>query len=293
MLVWLCVFVRVVANPFSNVFQKLLTRQFAHALSIVCVTHGLLTVACVPFLAVSLPPVSFEFWSNISVSALLCVAGNVLIVLALENSDLSVLGPINAYKSVISLIPGMILLAEFPGLLGLIGIGLIIVGSYFLLDQKSQESGATAMKRFFTDRGIQYRLAALVFSALEAVYLKKALRASSSTTAFAYWCVLGFVISLATVAVLLRREQSARNLRIFRKNGLTVFLLAVTTGLMQLCTLFVLEYLKVGYALALFQTSTLISVLLGYHLFQEPHLLKRLTGSAIMVMGAILIIVAK
>jgi hypothetical protein len=48
---------------------------------------------------------------------------------------LSVLGPVNAYKSVISLVPGMVLLGEFPEgmvLAGMVlaGMGLIVGGSY-------------------------------------------------------------------------------------------------------------------------------------------------------------------
>ncbi len=49
-------------------------------------------------------------------------------------------------------------------------------------------------------------------------------------------------------------------------------LLAVTTGLMQLSTQYMFNLLRVGYSLALFQTSTLLSVLFGYRFFQERHI---------------------
>ena len=47
---------------------------------------------------------------------------------------------------------------------------------------------------------------------------------------------------------------------------------------------------SVGYALALFQMSTLITVFLGYHLFAEKHFVERMVGSIIMVAGAVLVI---
>ncbi len=62
---------------------------------------------------------------------------------------------------------------------------------------------------------------------------------------------------------------------------------------MQLTTLATLEWLQVGPALALFQTSALLSVVLGYKVFHESHVLKRLLGSAVMACGAVLIIVGK
>jgi drug/metabolite transporter (DMT)-like permease len=67
--------------------------------------------------------------------------------------------------------------------------------------------------------------------------------------------------------------------------------LAVTTGLMQLSTLLTFGKMQVGYSLALFQTSTILSVFLGYKFFQETNIVRRLCGSLIMVVGAGCIIV--
>lgn len=293
MVFWLCVLIRITANPFSNVLQKLLTRQAADPLFIVCVTHGFLSVACLPVFWFLLPPWSGEFWINIVVCALLCVSGNVLIVRALQRSDLSLLGPINAYKSMISLLPGMLLLQEFPGMLGLTGMAFIVLGSYFLVDRGVQEPRRMAFARFLRDRGIQYRLAALVLSATEAVFLKKALRASSALTTFAFWSVLGLGVSLAAVAWLLDCKKTQQEIRVLETNWLTFATLFVTTGFMQLTTILVLEGLQVGYSLALFQTSALLNVALGYKVFQERHFFKRLVGSLIMVAGAVLIIVSR
>jgi drug/metabolite transporter (DMT)-like permease len=47
--------------------------------------------------------------------------------------------------------------------------------------------------------------------------------------------------------------------------------------------------MQVGYSLALFQLSTLISVFLGYHYFQEQNIGRRLFGSGVMIAGAVLI----
>ena len=92
MILWLCILVRVVANPFSNVFQKLLTRQSAHPLFIVGAVHALLSLACIPIFLFGLPTLPVDFWINMSICTLLTVGGNVLIVQAVKRSDLSGLG---------------------------------------------------------------------------------------------------------------------------------------------------------------------------------------------------------
>jgi len=306
-MIWLFVFLRAVANPLSNVFQKVLTRRSAAPLVVICVTHGLLSAVCLPALWLLSPAVRAGFWPNILLCAALAVAGNTLLVEALRMSDLSVLGPVNAYKAAVSLVPAAVLLGEAPGPAGLAGIGLIVAGSYALVDRgagRAGPRGRSAVARFATDRGIQFRLAALVLSAVEAVFLKRALLASAPVVTFAYWAVLGFGMSAAALGAGALAAGAAFTLRgrgprdshaAGGPGGLSAsagpyLLLGLTTGLMQLCTLLTFQSLQVGYALALFQTSTLLTVVLGYKVFREPHFARRMAGSAVMVAGAVLIV---
>ncbi|MEP1953332.1 MAG: EamA family transporter, partial [Algoriphagus sp.] len=69
--------------------------------------------------------------------------------------------------------------------------------------------------------------------------------------------------------------------------------LVVCIGTMQLSTNFVFEKMDVGYALSLFQLSILVSVLLGYRVFQEKDIKKKIIGSAIMIAGSVMIILLK
>jgi drug/metabolite transporter (DMT)-like permease len=283
---------RIVSNPFSNVFQKLLAR-WADPLFIICVTHGVLSVVCVPVCVYTLPTVREGFWPNIFLCAVLAVVGNSLIVQALKLSDLSILGPINAYKSVVSLIPGMLLLREIPSALGLSGVILTIVGSYFLVESKGRGAGENVFFRFFGDRGIQYRFAALIVSATEAVFLKKAILASSPLAAFAFWAVIGFVLSAMALPLFLKGRGVREQVGTVRARWGWYLMLALTTGVMQLSTLLTFSALQVGYSLSLFQISTVLTVVLGHHVFREPHLWKRLVGSLIMAGGAVLILLSR
>ena len=76
---------------------------------------------------VSLP---WQFWTYAAVGGLFGAVGNGFLVMALRRGDLSVLGPINSYKSVV----GIVLLGELPSLMGLAGVAIIILGSYFVFD---------------------------------------------------------------------------------------------------------------------------------------------------------------
>lgn len=287
---WWWVGVRVVVNPLSNVFQKRLTGRGISPLIIVAVTHALLSLACLPVFIAQGLPIGRGFWVNITLCAALAVAGNSLIVKAVQLSDLSLLGPVNAYKAVISLVPGIVLLGEVPSLPALCGVALIVAGSCVMADPARDTTGERVSGPLFADRGVQCRLAALVFSGVEAVFLKRALADSTPLTVFAVWAVLCLLLAVPLAA---RFENIAdglsRSLQ-FRRHYL---LLAATTGLMQLGTLIVFDGFQVAPALALFQTSSLVSVLLGWRMFGEKNIARRLAGSVLMAAGAVLIVATR
>ena len=289
-MLWMSVVVRVFVNPLSNVFQKLLASKGVSPLVVVAITHALLTVACLPLLLIDPPPSSPDFWFNITISAALAVAANVLIVQAMQMSDLSILGPVNSYKAVVSLIPGMLLLHEVPSALAILGLALIVAGSYVIANRDGAKPSQNAFFRFFSDRGVQFRLAALVLSAVEAVFLKRTLIASSPLATFVVWSVLCLVFVVPLAVGFGNVNEEIRSAWASKRNCL---ILGVTTGLMQYSTLIVFSGFQVAAALALFQTSTLVSVVLGWRVFGERNVVQRLLGAILMVIGAILIVTSR
>jgi len=283
------VLVRIVANPLANVFQKQLTQRAADPLFVISATYGFLTLMCLAFW----PQLRFsdlpeEFWYSILITSVLATFGNVFLVKALHIGDLSVLGPINAYKSVVGLLMGIFLLNEIPGWWGLTGILLIVVGSYVVLADKQQRKGFAWS--IFQRPDVKLRLAALVFSALDGAFLKKAILVSTPTTAFFYWCLFGFACTLIWITLLMRNQwRSQMKLLVSQKFVFVALCLAV--GITQIASNVALVGMPVGYALALFQTSALISVLFGYHFFREQSIVRKLIGASIMVAGAVLITV--
>ncbi len=289
---WLCVVLRILANPISNVFQKSLGHRGIDALFIIVVTHAILSVACLPIVVWYGIPWSHVFWLNMGVSAIFNVLGNTLIVHAVRVSDLSVVGPINAFKPVVSLLPSFLFLGEVPDAYALLGITLIVAGSFFIIQSPAKESDETIGAQNHR-LGIQLRVAALVISGLEAVFLKRALAVSSTLPTFALWSILGLVLAAAVHRMKNRTAVTAEHVNQSHSHLPIWAALAMTTGAMQLSTIFILAQFQVGPALALFQISAVLSVLLGNRLFQEKNLGRRLIGATTMVAGAITIILSQ
>jgi drug/metabolite transporter (DMT)-like permease len=288
-LISVAVLLRIISNPLGNVFQKQLTKKGIHPLFVNFQTYFLLSVVCLFFAAfVHWPVLPRQFWVYSILGGIAGALGNGFLVKALQYGELSILGPINSYKSVVGIIGGIILLGEIPNIWGILGMALIIYGSYFVLDT-TEERFTLALLR---NSDIQYRLWAMILTAIEAVFLKKVILASSATVAFMSWCCFGAVFSF--ILLFANRLDVKKEANKIGTGYIGKFaLLIVCIGTMQFTTNYTFEHIAVGYSLSLFQLSAIVSVLFGYSYFKERHIYKKLIGSAIMIAGSIVIILLK
>ena len=177
------------------------------------------------------------------------------------------------------------MLGELPSLMGLAGVAVIIFGSYFVFDTTEEGFSWALLK----NKEIQYRIWAMVLTAIEAVIIKKVIIYSDTTISFIAWCWTGALFSLVQLMVM-KVEIGKGMKKIEARDWLTFMALIVCIGTMQYTTNYVFKHINVGYGLALFQLSTIVSIGLGYKLFHEQGIVKKLVGSIIMIGGSILII---
>jgi len=269
---------RIITNSASNVFQKNLTNIGEHPAKINFINYILMSLFSIPILLINnFLDFTFEFWTFAILGGITGAICNFFMALALRQGQLSVLGPINSYKSVIGLIFGIILLQEYPSIYGLAGIVLIIFGTYFIFDKPSD----------FFKKDILYRFYALFFSAIEAVFIKKVIILSSISVSFAVSSIFGAIFSFLIIKIFVPEQTK---LSIEQSQIKQYTLMALCFGSMTFLTAFVFKLINVSYALALFQLSVVLNVILGYKLFREKNLLKKLAGSFIILLGSTMII---
>lgn len=269
---------RIFSNSFSNVFQKKLTKSGEAATCINCINYILMSLISIPLLLlVNFSLITPEFWLYAIAGGITGAIGNCFMVLALKQGELSVLGPINSYKAIVGMIFGIFLLHEYPNIYGLLGIGLIIIGSYFILE------GPKALLR----KDIQYRIYALIFTAIEAVFIKKVIILSSIASSFIISSFLGAIFSYLIMRILENEKLHIPT----KKNSIMYISTTLCFAIMTFTTAYVFKYMNVGYALSLFQLSIILNVILGYKLFNEKKLIKKLLGSLIILIGSAAILI--
>lgn len=266
---YLGILVRILSNSYLNVFQKILTNKGQPSSVVNFYTYLGLCILCVWFLK----DISTGVMLLVLIMGLLGTIGNYFIIKALSIGELSTLAPINSYKPIVALVIGIIFLKEIPSILAVFAISLIIAGTYFVLDTKSNKINKLA---------ILYRVIALICSGTEAVFIKKIILICGTLNSFILWALSGLLFS--SIFVIISKHKPV--IKDFKYQ----LFLVLAVGIMQYSTNFVFARMNVSYALALFQLSTLLSVILGANIFHEKNLKRKLIGSLVMIAGAIILI---
>lgn len=288
-LVYIALLTRITTNPLANVFQKKLSLNGHHPTFINFVTYlGLSLLAEFGIDHIPWRALPHEFWILATLSGLAGSLGNNFLIKSLQKGELSVLGPINSYKSIIAVFFGFFMLGEIPNFWGLMGMLLIIYGSYWVLDAIPAGFSCKLLHR----KDIQYRIWAMILTAIEAVWIKKLILMSSIEIAWISWCWFGAIFSFFFL-VFSRIDLKKSVSQINALDTKMYFYLLVSIGLMQFTTTYLLEKVPVAYALALFQSSLILTVILGKKFFNESNIKKKLMGAIIMIAGSLLLILLK
>lgn len=288
-----------------------------------------LFAAGIGVLAVALAPVPIwhpltglpqAFWIYVALTALLDVPGNILLAKSFHEGELSVVGPMAAYKPALGLVFAAIWLGEEPSAAGLLGVVIILSGTLFLAPG-GQRAGWGAIKALAADPGARWRVLSIALTAIQTVFGKAAINLSSGVDLFLAWTWASAVVAVGIWLWIWVVKKSSKALntepsnkpgsfdqvpenpgwlpvsarqelqRASRQRGLIVALAGLFFALALLSAL-VYERMFVGYALALFQLSALVNVAIGRSLFAEGHAASRAFASAVMIVGATILILA-
>lgn len=272
---------RIISNPIANVFQKKLA-AYNSSLVINFYTYLILSIFSLPLFIKYLNfSYGIDFFGSVILAGFLCALGSVCLIKAVSIGELSVLGPVNSYKSIIGLISSVFILKEMPSFFGILGIVFIIYGSRYIFNSAKEGFTFELLKR----RDIQLRLSALLLTGIEAAILKKIIILSSVEECFIYWCFSGLFWSFVFITISGKKPERF-SFDVCRQ----ILLISLLLGIMQYSTNYVFNKMNVGYALALFQLSSLVTVLLGCSVFNEKNIKNKIIGSLIMIIGACLII---
>ena len=196
---------------------------------------------------------------------------------------MSVAIPILSFTPIFLLFVSNILLGEFPNIQGLIGILIVVAGSYILNISSIKSGYFEQIKSIFMGKGLRMLIVAFLFS-ITASLIKIGVALSNP----AYYLFITYLsISLILTAVFFRRLIKNKNL--IKLNFKYFFIIGIAVAFSELFISTALKAAIVPYAISLKRSSVIFSVLIGFLFFKEKNFKHAIMGSVIMFIGAVLI----
>ncbi|MBI2547393.1 MAG: EamA family transporter [Candidatus Aenigmarchaeota archaeon] len=235
----------------------------------------------IPLIYYGIPAIDSTFWIAVSITSVLNAIASVLVMKAIKMAPLSLVLPMQNFTPLFLLLTSPIILGEFPGLFGVLGIFLIVIGSYVLNIQVYKKGLLKPFQELFKTKGVLLMLAVALIQSVSANVDKMAIQHSSP---FFFGVTANVFIALLVLPFAIKKLVGGE---FSLKRMLPVGLFEALTLIFQYHALLLT---LVPYVIAVKRTSTIFSSLYGFYFFKEKHIRERLLGVVIMIAGVILIL---
>jgi drug/metabolite transporter (DMT)-like permease len=204
---------------------------------------------------------------------------------AIRVSPLSLTVPYLAFTPVFMIFTGVLFLSELPNVWGASGILLVCLGSYILNLDVNHWHLLAPFKAIFKETGSWLMLVVALLYSFAAVIGKKAILHSSPLFfSFTFFIILNLLVLAFMMTFALIQLRTLLGLPC---KGLVAGLLLFGHALFHN---WAIVLTKAAYMISVKRLSVLFGVIYGGILFKETHFWRRLSGSLLMLAGAVLII---
>lgn len=233
---------------------------------------------------VGFPSVNSIFWVALLSGGTGNIIATIFYMKAIKYADLSVSVPLVTFSPLFLLITSPILVGEFPNQFGLIGIILIVFGSYLLNIKKRSEGLLQPFKALVNQKGPRYMLLVAIIWSITANIDKIGVVNSSP---FFWITMMSAFVSIALLPIVFSRFPKQRNM--MRKWTFALVPIGLIYGLTILNQMIAINLTLVSYVISIKRTSAILAVFWGFIIFKEKNIKDRLVGVIIMVIGVLFI----
>ena len=247
------------------------------------------------------PTIGPQFWVALLIGGSLNVLTTVLYMKALKHSDLSISVPMLAFTPLFLLVTSPLIVGEFPTTLGLVGIILIVMGSYILNINEFKKGYLAPFKALLQEKGPKLMLIVAFIWSITSNYDKIG-AVNSSPIIWVVAVNLFIAISIFPILLTSNKDYFQKKRSSLVKDGSYWELIKenknilLFTGFLSALTIifqiYAITLTLVAYVIAIKRTSVCFGVIWGHLIFHEKGVKERLTGAIVMVLGVVLIILS-
>ncbi len=216
-------------------------------------------------------------------SALLQVAYFLVLQRAYRLADVGVVYPLaRGTGPLLSVVGAVLLLGERPAVVTLAGAGLVVAGVVVIGLAGARASEVAARESARRWRGIRYGAAVGVIIAAYTLWDAAAVTRANLEPVGYYWASMA--VQLAVLLPLALRERGALA-RTAREHPVAIAIVGILSPLAYVAVLAAYQLAPVSIVAPAREVSVVLIALAGWLLFREPHPVRRMIGSVVVLAG--------
>jgi len=231
-----------------------------------------------------LPRFSPSFLPALLVGGSLNILATVLFLKSLKHSDMSLCVPLVAFTPVFLLLTSPVMLGEWPSVQGVVGVLLIVSGSYILNAAGNTGGWTRPFVSLFREKGPRTMLVVAFIWSITSNIDKIGITGSS---------IVAWIVAVNLFAGLLLWPVAHRRLRggcIDRRGVLILIAAGLLAAVRSLFQMAALTLSLVAYVISIKRTSALFTIAFAGLFFKEKGIGYRFLGGVIMITGVFLIL---
>lgn len=232
------------------------------------------------FFFIDIPSLDRTFYLSLLLMIPLEIAAIILYVKAIKLSPLSLTIPFLALSPIFIILIAFLILGEIPDRSGLLGILLIVIGTYLLNIRTTKEDLLGPIKAIRRERGSIFMIIVALIYSVTATLGKVAVQHSGPIFFGVFY---PFLLTLLLSVVLWRKGLLPEVL----SRPKTFLPIGVFIAIMVLTHFTAISMTDVAYMISVKRVSLIFSVIYGRVLFGEENTGERLIGSMLMIGGVI------
>jgi drug/metabolite transporter (DMT)-like permease len=268
--------------------KKILFKQKALAMSTALAIFNLLLA--IPFFFF----ISFASITSVSLGVLffksiLGAFAFLFVMLGIKNLEISKALPLLVLTPGLVALFAFLILGESLTLLQILGLILLLIGTY-VLQLKPKQKLFNTFKQALTSKGNHYIFFALILFTITSI-LDKALLKNFKLPINAFMGFQHLFLGIIFLVIIIFSKNTASLKPTFKQAGLMIFILAIITITYRYTQISAVKIAPVALVLALKRISVFFAVIIGGTLFKDHNLLIRILATIIMIAGAVLVII--
>lgn len=233
---------------------------------------------------IEIPILGNQFWMALFIGGSLNVITTILYMKAIKHSDLSITTPMVTFTPLFLLVTSPLILGEFPSFFGLIGVLLIVFGSYTLNIKQRHKGYFAPFQALLKEKGPKLMLLVAFIWSITSNFDKIGVQNSSPI----FWTIaINAFIAMVLFPIMLYKSQ--QNMKQIHTNYKFLIPVGLFSALAIVFQMTAINLALVVYVISIVRTSAIMSVLFGHFIFKEKNVKERLLGAVIMVIGVLFI----